>query len=71
MCGIAIVKISNILFKNWLKTYIMVGLQQPLSKTVVKKWTTNQQAMGIWNVDIQFSKFQNLEYARHTHAKIN
>ncbi len=71
MRGIAIVKISNILFLNWLKTCIMVGLQQPLSKTFVKKGATNEQTMGIWNVGIQFSKFQSLEYARHTHAKIN
>lgn len=70
MCGIKIVKISYIEFKNWLKICIMVGLQQPLSKTFVKKGATNQQAMGIWNVGIQFSKFQSLEYARHTHAKI-
>jgi hypothetical protein len=47
MCGIAIVKISNILFKNWLKTCIMVGLQQPLNKTFVKKGAANQQIMGI------------------------
>jgi len=57
MCGIAIVKISNILFKNWLKTCIMVSLQQPLSKIFVKKGVANQQTMGIWNVGIQFSKF--------------
>jgi hypothetical protein len=36
----------------------MVGLQQPLSKTFVKKGATNQQATGIWNVGIQFSKFR-------------
>jgi hypothetical protein len=47
MRGIAIVKINNILFKNWLKTCIMVGLQQPLSKTFVKKGATNQQVLGI------------------------
>jgi hypothetical protein len=47
MRGIAIVKISNILFLNWLKTCIMVGLQQPLSKTFVKKGATNEQTMGI------------------------
>jgi hypothetical protein len=47
MRGIAIVKISDISFLNWLKTCIMVGAQQPLSKTFVKKGTTNQQVMGI------------------------
>jgi len=31
MCGIAIVKISNILFKNWLKTYI-IGWSTTTSK---------------------------------------